>query len=474
MAWSTYSKYGSRRFETVGAINKWLQKEPYRQRSRAAPEAAALWNSCALTRSDQNRPMDVSNAAGRAGRVLIIVENLPVPFDRRVWQEATALREAGYAVSVICPKGKGHDKAYEQIGGINVYRHGLPEASSPIGYLWEYAVALFWQFTLSMQILRRQGIDVIHACNPPDLIFLVALFHKVFFGTRFLFDQHDLNPELYEVKFRRRGLLHRLLLMFERWTFRCADASLATNEALRELAITRGRMPPDRVWVVKSYPDLAGYRPVQPNQLVRRGFAYLVGYVGIMAEQDGVDLLIRAMAHIVKNLNRTDVASLVIGNGPQYDQLVTLATDLGVDDYVRFAGYLSGDDLLGALSACDIGIIPDPPNACNDKLSMNKVFEYMALGLPFVQFDLAQARREAGAAALVVDDATPEALAEAIIALLADEPARRRMRAYGREHAQREFQWESEKKSLLNAYEFLLRPRGGSRQVAAKASAPTS
>ena len=230
MVWSAYSKYGSRNVKSVEAI----QKEPYRQRSRAAPEAAALWNFCALTRSDQNRPMDVSNAAGRAGRVLIIiiVENLLVPFDSRIWQEATALREAGYAVSVICPKGKGHDKAYEQIGGIlNVYRHGLREASSAIGYLWEYSVALFWQFTLYMEILRRQGIDVIHACNPPDLIFLVALFHKVFFDTRFLFDQHELNPELYEVKFRRRGLLHRLLLMFERWTFRCADAEESAPNA---------------------------------------------------------------------------------------------------------------------------------------------------------------------------------------------------------------------------------------------------
>jgi glycosyltransferase involved in cell wall biosynthesis len=424
-----------------------------------------------VTRSNQNRQIDVSCGAGRAGSVLIIVENLPVPFDRRVWQEALALREAGYAVSVICPKGKGHDKTYEQTCGINIYRHNLREASSPIGYLREYSVALFWQFTLSVKILSRHGIDAIHACNPPDLIFLVALFHKILFGTRFLFDQHDLNPELYEVKFGRRGLFHRLLLMFERWTFRFADASLATNEALRDLAITRGHMPPDRVWMVKSYPDLAGYHPVQPNQSVRRGFAYLVGYVGIMAEQDGVDLLIRAMAYVIHQMRRTDVACLVIGDGPQYDQLVTIATDLGVNDYVRFTGYLSGDELLATLSACDIGVIPDPPNACNDKLSMNKVFEYMSLGLPFVQFDLAQARSEAGAASLVVDDTSPEALAEAIVGLLADEPARRGMSAYGKERARREFQWESEKKSLLNAYEFLLRPKDG-RQVAEKAGAP--
>ena len=180
---------------------------------------------------------DASMAHEPAGRVLIIVENLPVPFDRRVWQEATALREAGYTVSVICPKGRGYDESYEELGGIHVYRHDLPlEASGALGYLVEYSAALFWQFVLSLKISRRHGFDLIHACNPPDLIFIVALFHKALFGKKFLFDQHDINPELYEVKFGRKGFFHRLLTMFERWTFRCADGSLATNATLKDRA----------------------------------------------------------------------------------------------------------------------------------------------------------------------------------------------------------------------------------------------
>jgi glycosyltransferase involved in cell wall biosynthesis len=410
-----------------------------------------------------------THTKGHAGGVLIIVENLPVPFDRRVWQEATALEEAGYIVSVICPKGKGYTKSREQIRGINIYRHSLPEASSPIGYVWEYSVALFWELMLSAKVFRRQGFDIIHACNPPDLIFLVALVYKVLFGKRFLFDQHDLNPELYEVKFHKKDLLYKILLRLERWTFRCADASIATNEALKRQAIARGLMQPDRVWVVKSYPDLARFHRVEPNPSLKRGFAYLVGYMGIMAEQDGVDLLIRAMAHIVKKSMRKDVGCLVIGTGPQYDRLVGLSIDLGIESFVKFTGYLSGNELLSTLSACDIGVIPDPPNVCNDKLSMNKVFEYMALGLPFVQFDLMQARSEAGEAAVVVEKVSPEALGEALLALLANEPLRQRMGAYGRKRAQHEFQWEKEKRSLLNAYEFLL---GKNRERTTSAKKP--
>ncbi len=403
--------------------------------------------------------MAANISAGRdvAHGVLIIVENLPVPFDRRVWQEALALHQAGYTVSVICPKAKGYDKAYEQIDGVHIYRHRLlVEGSGPISYLVEYTTALFWHFILSFKIARRHGFDIIHACNPPDLIFIVAIFHKLIFGKKFLFDQHDINPELYEAKFGRKDFFYRLLLLFEHWTFRWADGSLATNATLKELAVARGGMPLDRVWVVRSFPDLNRFRPVEPDPSVRRGFRYLVGYVGIMAEQDGVDLLVEAMNYIVKNLRRTDVACLIIGDGPQLSRLQALAGERGIADNVKFAGYVSGEALLAKLGACDIGVIPDPPNAVNGKLSMNKVFEYMALGLPFVQFDLTQAKSEAGAAARVVADPTPQALGEAIVTLLEDGAARERMRHYGRERAHRDFQWEHEKRSLLAAYATLL------------------
>ena len=385
--------------------------------------------------------------------VLIIVENLPVPFDRRVWQEATALREAGYAVSVICPKGRGHTLSEETISGINVYRHNLPlEASGASGYLLEYGAALFWELFLSFRVLRRHGFDVIHACNPPDLIFLVAAVHKALSAKKFIFDQHDLNPELYEVKFGRRGFFHRLLQLFERLTFRLADASIATNQTFKSIAITRGGMAADKVWVVKSYPDLARFKRVEPEAGLRQRFRLIAGYVGIIASQDGVDLLVRAMAHIRMRMERFDIGCVIIGNGPEYENLRALARNLQVEDCVVFTGYLGGQALLSHLSALDIGVIPDPPNPCNDKLSMNKVFEYMALGLPFVQFDLPQSRSEAGEAAVVAKEATPEALAEAMVDLLDDQAARQRMGAYGLATAQRDFQWAHEKQALLEAY----------------------
>jgi glycosyltransferase involved in cell wall biosynthesis len=399
--------------------------------------------------------------------VLIVVENMPVPADRRVWLEATALRRAGYTVSVICPKGKGHTKSYEQIDGVHIYRHRLPiEASSAIGYLFEYTIALVSQFILSLKVARRHGFDVLQACNPPDLIFLIAIFHKVLFGRKFIFDQHDIAPELYEAKFQRKGLLYHLLLLFERWTFRCADGSLATNARLKELAIGRGGMPPDRVWVVRTVPDLDRFRSATPDLSVRQSFQYLVGYVGIIGEQDGVDLLVEAIAHIVKCQGRAEIGCLIIGDGPQLNRLKELADQHGIANNVHFAGYISGDALLAKLAACDIAVVPDPPNACNGMISMIKVFEYMALGLPIVQFDLMQAKSDAGASALVVADPTPQALARGIVSLLEDGPARERMRVYGRERAHSCFQWELEERSLLAAYANLVpAPDDEDRQV---------
>jgi glycosyltransferase involved in cell wall biosynthesis len=394
----------------------------------------------------------VLSASGSAGAVLIIVENLPVPVDRRVWQEATALRQAGYTVSVICPKGKGYDKAYELIDGVHIYRHprGV-EGSGAVTYLLEYTVAFFWEFVLSLKVARKHGFDILHACNPPDLIFLIAIFYK-FFGKKFLFDRHDPAPELYAVKFGRKDFFYRLLFLLERWTFRSADGSLATNPALKQQAIERGGIRPDGVWVVRSVPDLGRFRHVEPDLSVRRDFRYLVGYVGIIAEQDGVDLLVKAMEHIVKRLHRTDIACLIIGDGPEVGRLKTLTGELGITDNIEFAGYISGDALPAKMAACDIAVVPDLPNAANVTMSMIKIFEYMAMGLPFVLFDLAQAKLDAGAAARVVAEPTPQALGEGIVALLEDEAARERMRSYGRERAGGKFHWEVEKNSLLAAY----------------------
>ena len=385
--------------------------------------------------------------------ILIIVENLPVPFDRRVWQEATALKAAGYAVSVICPKGKGFDLSHEVIDGIAIYRHALPlEAAGAAGFALEYGAALLAEAWLSVRVWRRHGIDAIHACNPPDLIFLIGGTLKALVGTKFVFDHHDILPELYEAKFGARGFFHRLLRFFERRTFKAADVSIATNDTFKDIAVQRGGMAPEKVWVVKSYPDFARFYRVAPDPALRNGRQHLIGYVGIMGAQDGVDHLLRAMHHLVTTRRRSDIHCLIVGDGPERRSLEALSAELGLEAFVTFAGYLTGGDLLTHFSTMDVGVIPDPHNAYNDKISMNKVFEYMAMGIPFVMYDLAESRRTAGEAALVAAEHTPESLGEAILALV-DDPARRReMSDHGAARAQAEFQWSQEKDKLLAAY----------------------
>jgi glycosyltransferase involved in cell wall biosynthesis len=395
----------------------------------------------------------------RNHHVLILVENLPVPFDRRVWQEAQALNDAGYEVSVICPKGKGYDKSYEVIGGIHIYRHPLREARSAAGYIEEYSTALFHQLRLSLKARRRRRVDVIQACNPPDLMFLIAGLHKLLFGTYFVFDHHDLGPELYFAKFGRKGMLYKAMCLLERLTFRVADASIATNETFRDIAVDRGRMHPDRVAVVKSYPEAKKFRRTEAGASLVVPGKHLVGYLGIMGAQDGVETLIRAMAEIKHVRKREDVNCIVIGDGPDRERLQALASELDVNRPVQFTGYLSGASLMSHLSALTVGVIPDPPNEFNDKLSMNKVFEYMMLGLPFVQFNLRQAAYEAKNAALVVSEHSPRALADGLLALVDDPERRREMGVLGRAIAEREFQWSAEAGRYLATYRDLLNPR---------------
>ncbi|HWK68767.1 MAG TPA: glycosyltransferase family 4 protein [Rhizobiaceae bacterium] len=381
-----------------------------------------------------------------------------MPFDRRVWQEAQALNDAGYEVSVICPKGKGHDKSYEVIGGIHIYRHPLKEAERTAGYLREYSEALFHQIRLSLRVRRRRRIDVIQACNPPDLMFLVALVHKALFGTYFVFDHHDLSPELYFSKFGRKDFFYKLLCFFERQTFRFADATIATNETFRDIAVKRGGMDPDRVVVVKSYPEAAKFKPTAAEASLLVPGKQLIGYIGIMGAQDGVETLVRAMAEILHVRRRQDVNCIIIGDGPELARLKSIAAGLDLGNALQFTGYLSGPTLMAHLSALNIGVIPDPPNDFNDKLSMNKVFEYMMLGLPFVQFNLIQATREAAGAALVVQEHSPKALADGILALVDDPERRERMGQSGRAIAERDFRWTTEARHYLDAYGSLFRP----------------
>ena len=387
-------------------------------------------------------------------RILIIVENLTMPLDRRVWQEARTLRDAGHTVSVICPIGGKYTQSYELLEGIHVFRHPLPlEASGALGYLVEYISALFWETWLSFNVLSKVGFDLIQACNPPDTIFLIAGFYRLF-GKPFIFDHHDINPELYEAKFGKRGFFHKLLRVFERWTFQTADVSIATNATFKQIAVTRGGMDPDRVFIVRSIPDLTRFKRIEPDAALRKGRKTLLGYVGIMGAQDGVDLLVEAMADIVHKRGRTDVQCAVVGSGTELEGLKKLAIERKVDDYVTFTGFRSGDALLGAFSAFDVGVIPDPKNVYNDKISMNKVFEYMTLGIPFVAYDLVETRRTAGDAGLYAGAGnSPVELADNLLRLADDHALRASMGEAGKARASAELVWDRERDELLAAYE---------------------
>lgn len=392
---------------------------------------------------------------GRPRRVLIIVENLPVPFDRRVWQEATTLQRSGYVVSVICPMGKGYDRSREILQGVHIYRYTLPfEAKRFAGYVVEYSWALAAQLFLALRVLRDQGFDAIHACNPPDNIFLIGALFKLF-GKRYLFDHHDICPELYDAKFRRKGLLRRMLLVLERLSFMVANVSIATNESYRQIAVTRGRMDPSRVFVVRSGPDLSRVRVVPPNPKLKKGRKFLIGYVGVMGEQEGIDYLIRAARIIIFEEKRTDVHFGLIGGGTELEAMKNYAREQQVDDYMTFTGRVSDEPMLEMLSTADVCVNPDVANAMNDKSTMNKIMEYMALGKPVVQFDLTEGRRSAGEASLYARRNDERDLASKLLLLLEDPERRQRMGDIGRRRVENELQWSHEAPKLLQAYELL-------------------
>ena len=397
----------------------------------------------------------MTESAGKRRKVLIIVENLPVPFDRRVWQEATTLERAGYGVSVICPTGKGYETRRETLQGINIYRYRLPlEAKGFAGYLIEYGWAIIVQFYLAWKVLFQNGFDVIHACNPPDNIFLIGAFFKLF-GKKFLFDHHDINPELFEAKFGKRGVLYRALLFMERLTFMTANVSIATNESYRDIAISRGRMDPEKVFVVRSGPDLDRVRLMPANPALRKGRKYLVGYVGVMGEQEGIDYLLRAVRIIVHEHGRQDIHFGLVGGGTELDQMKQYAEELGVADYVTFTGRIPDEPMLEMLSTADVCVNPDVANAMNDKSTMNKIMEYMALGKPIVQFDLTEGRRSALDASLYAEQNDETDFANKLIELVDDEERRKTMGEYGRRRVEEELQWSFEAPKLLEAYEAL-------------------
>jgi glycosyltransferase involved in cell wall biosynthesis len=387
--------------------------------------------------------------------VCIIVENLPVPFDRRVWQEARSLREAGYRVSVICPKGSGFESSHETLDGIEIYRHWIWQASTPAGYLFEYAWALAAEFFLALVVYARSRFRILHACNPPDTIFLIALFFKLC-GVRFIFDHHDLNPELYEAKFGRKGLRYRLVCLAERLTFRTADICIATNESYREVATTRGGVRRERTFVVRSTPDLEGIIRGVPRPELKQGKKHLVVYLGVMGPQDGLDLLLESIDWIIGQKHRDDALFVLIGAGSETPRLRAMAAQKKLESVVKFTGRIPAPELAAYLSTADIGVAPDPSNPMNDKSTMNKIFEYMAFGLPVVLYDLTEGRRSAGDAALYARPNDAQDLATKILQLLDSDSLRREMGRLGRRRIEEQLNWDIDKKELLRAYEAAL------------------
>jgi glycosyltransferase involved in cell wall biosynthesis len=399
-----------------------------------------------------------------AGSILIIVQNLPVPFDRRVWLEATTLKKAGYEVSVICPTGK-HGKftaKYEYLNGIHVYRYAAPsEAHDVWGYISEFAYSWLMTAFLSLKVLVTRGFDVIHACNPPETYFLLGRVYSLF-GKKFLFDHHDLSPEMYVAKGGKKGgLLYRSLLWLEKQTFRTADIIITTNLSHKRIALTRGGVDKERVFIVRSGPDFERLKGLEPEPELKDGFPYLACYLGEMCAQDGVDHLLRAIEVLVNDIGRRDTKFVLMGGGPALNDLKALKSELGLDDFVAFTGRVSDHDLCRYLSTADICLDPDPYTEWADQSTMNKIMEYMAFAKPIVAFDLKEHRYSAQEAAVY---ATPDSISEFadLITVLLDDPARRKeMGDYGLARVRQALAWDYSIPPLLAAYKSLLFPRRG-------------
>jgi glycosyltransferase involved in cell wall biosynthesis len=420
--------------------------------------------------SPQGTPSVTDRAAGDpdlaqpgAGRhVLIVVENLPVPLDRRVWLEATTMVRAGYEVSVISPMGRGWVAPYEMIEGVHIYRHSAPPEAhaGAVAYAREYGHALWHWFGLARRVWRRKRFEVIQGCNPPDLIFLLALWYRLW-GVRYMFDHHDVCPELFEAKFGKRGLLYTVMLIWERMTFATASVSMATNGSFRQIAMRRGKMAPEDVFVVRSAPRIESFQPGPGDAALRKGAGTVFGYVGVIGQQEGMDLLVEAAAHLTGPLGKTDVHFVIVGFGSHLEEVRRDVAARGLEGYFSFPGALYGEDLLRTLNSIDIGVSPDPRNAMNDISTMNKVMEYMTLEKPLVQFDLTEGRVSAGAAALYATANDPLDFAAKMADLIDDPEACARMGKQGRARVLAELSWDHSAPNLLAAYDRIYAKRQG-------------
>jgi glycosyltransferase involved in cell wall biosynthesis len=393
----------------------------------------------------------------RGKRILIIVENLPVPFDRRVWLESTTLREAGYEVSVICPQGRQYRDAYEELEGIRIYRYPPPPpTTTKLSYAWEFPYCWIQSFKLASRVARETGFDAIHACNPPDTFFLIGLIFRLLRGAKFVYDQHDLCPELYISRFGgRRSFLFSLLRSLEWATYRAADMVISTNESYRDHAVEVGGFERERTFVVRSGPLLKRFSPVEPEAELKRGKKHLVCYLGVMAPQDGVDYLLRSIRHVVDVVGRQNIHFVLIGAGDSFEDIKGLRDDLGLTEYVEMTGRIPDADVQRYLSTADLCVCPDPKNPLNDVSTMNKVLEYMTFGRPMVSFDLKESKYSAQEGALYATPNDEIEFGERILQLLDDPETAAAMGKINRERIVDRLSWEHTGREVVRAYDAL-------------------
>jgi glycosyltransferase involved in cell wall biosynthesis len=385
-------------------------------------------------------------------RVLLVIENNTVPFDRRVWQEAEALRDDGHEVTIICPRTAQAPRLRETLGGIRIRRHPrLLEAERPWQYLFEYANAVFWQVVLALGVVLAHGVDVVHIGNPPDIAFVAGGVLRLL-GSKVVFDQHDLSPEIYEAKFGRRGLVWRALLVCERASYRVAHVVITSNESMRRTAIERGGRRPEDVFVVRNGPRLDPSRRDRAIQELRNGRRYLVCYMGIVAAQEGLEGLIRVVDDIVNLRGRTDVQFMIVGDGTGLRALKEETRSRGLVEHITFTGYLTGDEFWAALNTADVCVSPEPGTRLNDRSTLVKTMDYMALAKPVVQYDLTEARVTAGDAALYAVPDDESDLADKILHLLDNPELRRDLGERAARRVRTQLAWQHQVPHLRTAY----------------------
>lgn len=396
------------------------------------------------------------SAPAVAPRVLMLVENNSVPSDRRVWNISVALARAGYDVAVVCPQGREDERAlFDVRDGVRIHRYPLAPAENGVaGYVREYGLALWRTWRLVRRLCREQPFDIVHACNPPDFLMFAAWPAKRA-GARFVFDHHDLTPELFVTRFgEQHKWLHRLTLGLERACFATADAVLATNESYHEIARTRGQKRSDEVFVVRNGPDVRTFLPRPPDPALKRGRQLLIGYVGMMAPQDGVDHALRSLALLAQH--RSDWHAIFAGDGDAREDLISLSRELGLQEHVEFVGWLDDEQIARLLCTCDVCLAPEPPSPLNDVSTMIKIAEYMAMSRPVVAYGLRETRVAAGDAAVYAEPNDVASFAARIEELLGDPPRRAAMGRIGRERVHSELSWEHSERNLQAAYGYVL------------------